>query len=316
MFTNVLKNLFTDEQKLSTLPNFPNTKKLSIENQTIIHKFLSKYPPYSDFNFISLWGYNTEEDCTISQYKNNLIINLRDYLSNELTYTFIGYSNIEETIKIIFNQLSLENKKQAIKLVPEISILRIKNSQNYIINEDRDSFDYIYSLTNLSELKGAEMHKLKNYVNRFSLLYPQVEIRELNLNKSTVHSEIFNLFDEWAKSKNNTWHELKALKRTINYEKELKHLHSLGLYDKSRLIAFMILDTGNKEYSQSHFSKALYLQYQGIYSYLNHIAAIIMAKKGFKYFNFEQDLGIEGLRRAKEQMKPIFFLKKYTIYPR
>lgn len=41
--------------------------------------------------------------------------------------------------------------------------------------------------------------------------------------------------------------------------------------------------------------------------------ATIFVSKGIKYLNLEQDIGIEGLRKGKENWRQIGFLKKFTI---
>ena len=50
----------------------------------------------------------------------------------------------------------------------------------------------------------------------------------------------------------------------------------------------------------------------GIYQLLcNEFATIVC--KGYKYLNREEDLGIEGLRRAKTSYEPLYMLKKFIV---
>lgn len=37
------------------IPKFPEFKKLELSNKEEIENFTSKFPPYSDFNFVSMW---------------------------------------------------------------------------------------------------------------------------------------------------------------------------------------------------------------------------------------------------------------------
>ena len=47
-----------------------------------------------------------------------------------------------------------------------------------------------------------------------------------------------------------------------------------------------------------------------------YATALHLEKRGVKYFNIEQDLGIDGLRKWKTSYQPVFFLKKYKITPK
>lgn len=299
--------------KFEDLPEFPEMRKLALEDEALINSFNSTLPPYSDFNFISMWGYNTEDDFFISRFGNNLIFRLRDYLTNKPFYTFIGRENIYETIESIFSEQVVEGVNLEIKLAGECVIENLEDDVKYIIEEDRDNFDYIYSVQTLSELKGSAMHKIKNFVNRFKALYPAVKTSLLNITLEETKGEILTLFDEWAKNKNESEHEKIALNRTLRDAERLENIYALGLYDAGKLAAFMIFEIEVKDYAQSHFAKALPLNYKGIYPFLYNETAVFLSGRGVKYFNLEQDMGIEGLRRTKEQLKPIFYLKKYKI---
>ena|SRR2546425_11671494 len=84
-----------------------------------------------------------------------------------------------------------------------------------------------------------------------------------------------------------------------------------GLFDGSRLIGFSIQEQVHNGYVIGHFGKAA-KNYVGLNQFLENECAKICAQ-GSTYLNNEQDLGIEGLRRAKSLWRPLFFLKKYTI---
>ena len=40
------------------LPEFPQFKKLELSDKEEVEKFTSKFPPYSDFNFVSMWSWD------------------------------------------------------------------------------------------------------------------------------------------------------------------------------------------------------------------------------------------------------------------
>ena len=51
---------------------------------------------------------------------------------------------------------------------------------------------------------------------------------------------------------------------------------------------------------------------QGLYPFINQ-QFLVNAWQGAKYVNREQDLGIEGLRKAKLSYNPVHFIEKFTV---
>ena len=58
-----------------------------------------------------------------------------------------------------------------------------------------------------------------------------------------------------------------------------------------------------------HFEKAV-SEYKGLWQFVNQAFASILPDK-YETVNREQDLGNEGLRKAKLSYKPVGFVKKY-----
>ena len=50
-----------------------------------------------------------------------------------------------------------------------------------------------------------------------------------------------------------------------------------------------------------------------VFDPVRELQLVCSAKCGYKYVNMEQDLGIDGLRRAKRSYHPAFMIKKYTL---
>jgi hypothetical protein len=59
-----------------------------------------------------------------------------------------------------------------------------------------------------------------------------------------------------------------------------------------------------------HVEKA-FQDYRGAYQFINREFVKKIAP-GYKYVNREDDIGDEGLRKAKESYYPIFMLEKFT----
>lgn len=298
------------------IPNFPKFKKLELTDKEEVEKITSKFPGYSDYNFVSLWSYNIEDDIIISILNNNLVVRFRDYITNESFYSFLGNTKVLETIETLLSQSIKEGLTPQLKLVPEHNLLTEELLNGKLsITEDKDNHDYVLSISEYSSLQTANYYKHRKLINRLYRKNPDLDIKELNLLDATDKEKLLELFFQWEKDKNKnrdeTDHELKAIQRTINYAETL-NLIVLGVYSNKNLVGILIADKNHSEYIESHF-----LKYRQNYTGINHLLHHLLAKHNQgeikKFINIEQDLGIEGLRFAKESTRPVHYLKKYII---
>ncbi len=296
------------------IPKFPKFIKFSFGHKSHIEKHILKYPPYSDFNFTSLFSWGGEETY-LSELNDNLVIKFRDYITNESFYTFIGINNVNQTIRILLEE-SIKNKLHPrLKLIPEV-VLKAdpKLLEEFDIEEDRDNFDYIYLLEEAKDFKGNKHRDKRNFINRFKRLYESSH-KLLDLSDPKIQKEMLNLFYHWQKLKGrekaDVENELLAIQKILKFAKDLR-LIVVGLYVGKKLVGFSINEVLEDGYAMNLFEKAD-TNYQGIFPYLRHISAVYLLELGSKFLSHEQDLGIEGLRKSKMSYNPHFFLKKYTI---
>lgn len=302
--------------KIQHLLEFPIFKKIELADKKEINAIVNTYEPYSDFNFTSLWSYNTHNDFSVSVLNNNLVIKFTNYFNAIPFYSYLGNNNPMETINILLEQAKKENIDYKLKLIPEINIASNPELyKEFNIIEDRDNYDYILSVDELNSLETSKYSHHRKHQNAFHKTYPDAKIVALDLKVISTKNEIINLFERWeqlkGKQRKDTKHELIALRRILQYT-EFLDLLSLGVYINNELVGFSIVDLGNYPYAQSHFSKAN-PQYNGLRYILHHTLAKELYKREYKFINIEQDLGIPGLRFSKEQARPVHFLKKYTI---
>ncbi len=296
------------------IANFPNFKKLELSDKEIIDRITSQYPPYSDYNFASLWSYNTENDAKFSFIDNNLVIQFRDYITNDPFLSFLGNSNISETIKKLLNYAKNQSLSQKLKLIPDAIINADESILNmFDVKEDRDNFDYIYDLEVIKLLEGPLYSNKRNKISKFVREYPEASITLLDLSNQSSTDFILKVFAAWETSqeKTDTFHERKALCRLLE-QNQIFNLRCICITIKSEIKAFSIAEILPNHFSVIHFSKAD-TSYTGIFEYLYKNVAQKLWEEGCHFLNREQDLGIENLRESKRSWNHIGFLKKYTI---
>lgn len=300
---------------MGDFPSFPVFAKLEINHKTAFYKFTKNFPPFSDYNFVSIWSYDVEEDTQVSILNTNLVIRLRDYITNEPTYSYFGHNKPLETVQELFGYMEGIGAKPVLKLIPEINFIHHKKliHEKFNVSEDRDSFDYIYSLEHLSKLPGKSYNSKRNKINRFLREYTKISVRLIDLKKRDNDNHILYVFSHWGGNREteDTSHELKALNRLLKYASYL-NLVCTGVYINEKLEGFTIVEPIANKFAVAHFTKADPKK-NGIFEFLYKSMADELLKKGLFFFNREQDLGIEGLRAAKLSWRPIKFLKKYTI---
>ena len=296
------------------IPQFPVFKDLKIEDKEEIEKITKLYPPYSDFNFTSLWSWDVESQVKISILNGNLIIRFSDYITNDLFYSFIGSENIENTVAKLLDLSEKEGLNIRLNLIPEESVQKL-SSPSFNLEEDRDNFDYIYTLEKIIKYDGNRLRSRRNLFNRFKNKYISETII-INPSDIYLREMIYGVFRLWAENKKlspeETKNELLAINRVLNLSLSDRNIVIVGLLDGKKMIGFVINELVHNDTAILHFEKADE-NYIGVYSYLMSENARILHGLNRTLLNYEQDLGIPGLRLGKKAYRPLYFLKKYRL---
>ncbi len=301
------------------IPSFPEFKKMKLEDRKEIEKYTSAYPPFSDFNFISLWVYDTEDDIIVSYLNKNLVIRLRDYVTNKHIYSFLGIHKTIETADILSQWSHKHHAISSLKLIPEPVVTADPDMANHFnVQEDPDSYDYVLSTSQLSRLEGSKYKSKRKLVNAFNKKYPHHTVKEIDIKDLKIQKEVMELFNTWGaikkKSTDDILHELVAIKRLLKHADQFK-LITVGIYIDEKLIGFSIVELVHNSYAVNHFMK-MDNTFIGISETIDKVTAQKLHDKGYIHFNIEQDLGIPGLKKSKTLCRPIHFLKKYIISPK
>lgn len=297
------------------IPRFPSFKNLELTDKLDIEKFTKDFPPYSDFNFTSLWCWDTRSQIQISELHNNLVVKFTDYLTGEPFYSFIGINLVNKTITDLFQLANKEGIIMKMKLIPEETI-KLVDKFSFNIIEDRDNFDYILSTKDLSTYKGNKFGPKRNFVNRFKRNYLSTT-KMLDLSNFGIQSQIKENCAIWALQKElnkmDFEHEFIAISRTFSLNQT--EIIAVGIFIEERLVAFSINEKLNHNYSILHFEKGYIDSYIGLFPFLMQETSRILSEAGRDLLNYEQDMGLIGLRQSKVSYNPTQYLKQYIITP-
>lgn len=294
------------------IPQFPELKKLELSDKKDVDTFTSRFPPYADFNFSNMWAWDLKEEMRLSILNNNLVVKFTDYINGQPFFSFLGNNMVNETARelIVFSEKNY--KTNILKLVPEI-IINFLDKSEFDATSDIDSNDYIYSVKHLINMDNWKGHSSSKSIRQFIKLYPDHVVKICSI-REILKDEYIDMFERWAKSKGieeySEFKEYQAFKRFLEIEDD--NVKVVSLYKNSLLLGFTMFEICSNEYVISHFSKTD-TAYNGVNDFLNWEEAKILDKQGVQYFNWEQDLGIPGLRKSKEKYKPDFFLNKFLV---
>jgi uncharacterized protein len=285
---------------------FPEFKKLEISDRETIEAFTEKYPPYSDFSVLSMLSWNAADDNAFSVLHNNLVIKLKDYLGDGYNYSFIGTENPNESLEELFKITDV------IGFVPEF-VAETVDKKKYLVEEDRDSFDYIIDIGGLSGLSGGTYKSLRRSIREFTGKFSGYTVRELDLRRDK--RLILDLTKLWCSlkdfDKEKTDEDVETVEKFIKYSKGF-NVFSFGLFVSGSLIAFTLNELKGTDWAMGHFGKSDN-RYNNSSFVMEHETAKKLWEMGYRHINLQQDTGLLGLREAKSALKPAYYLKKYTI---
>ena len=244
------------------------------------------------------------------------MVKFLDYEGKHHFYSFLGKNKIIETIKTLISQAKKNKIDQSLRLIPQMVIDSEKKISNFfMIKEDHNNHDYIVSADEIAKLDPIIFKRKKYLVDRFKRKYPNYYIKILDLKNKKIQKQLIELFLTWEKksghTRKETENELKAINRLLNHLDYL-NIYCIGIYLGNKLVAFNTFELTHNKYGISSFQKAD-KTLTGIYAILTHEAAKHLHSLNCEFINFEQDLGIEGLRLSKSLWKPKHYLKKYII---
>lgn len=302
------------------IPLFPNFILLSEAPVEEIQSFVGAFEPYSDFNFLSLFGWDTDENTRVSMLNGNLVISRKEYTGENSFLSFIGTNNLSKTIHILMNYAkNATDMLHELQLIPESS-LPTEPLEGLVAVEDRDNFDYILSSEESHSKEGQRYANQRKNLNKFERNYGEgIKTELVDLKNQEIQKEIMELVDAWkgfgTDGSSTAQDEKTAISRLFSYIDMLnKHceIRCLGVFYNDKLVAFCIFELLPNGWGVTHYGKASQ-ELRSLYEYLMSETLGYLLMRGRKWINYEQDLGIPGLRASKESQHPHHFLKKYII---
>ena len=310
--------MMSERTILDLVEDVPRMRELVLEDAELFSSWMRAHGvDASDITFTNLFLWRGARPVRVARSGGFLVIVRTDLPGGARLLTPVGRGDLAAVVRSLPGLLAgglgnetAAREPAAVERVPE-RLARELESRGFKAEEDRDNFDYVYRVSDLAELKGRRYDGKRNQVRHCLDAHEcsYEPIREETL------LDCLRLEEVWCDTRHcensaELWGEFRAIREAF------MHFQQLGLFGGAVRIegtvrAFAIAERMDGETALVHFEKADPVV-PGLYQVVNQWFCR-NALDGFTWVNREQDLGIEGLRRAKMNYHPERFVKKFTI---
>ena len=181
-------------------------------------------------------------------------------------------------------------------------------ADRYQIKENRDAFDYLYLQSDLAALAGKKYHSKRNHIHAFEkrFAWEFCPITEENTD------QVLRCAEKWYAENEDRLDRYMRCEatgiRTMLENREALGISGGVIFADSQVVAFTMGSPVNSEVFDIHIEKAL-ADYAECYTLINREFAKTLS--AYRYINREDDMGLEGLRKAKLSYHPALLLPKH-----
>lgn len=289
-------------------------KALTLEDKKLFdsyikpHKFLT-----CEYSFTTLYIWRKALDITYCIYKDALIIKKNSVDTGYFFMQPLGYKdeNLHEILEVLIEYKIANNMEYLFRNIEEPFLEKLRKiyKEKFIYGIEDNNFDYIYESEKLRTLPGRKLSRKRNHYSKFVNSY---NYRVEDVTKENT-LECIETSKEWCVANGCTGflsYELESIMDMLNNRESLDFF-GMVVYVDNKICAFTIGEKANEDMAIIHIEKA-FSSINGLYTFINKTFAETYFKD-VKFINREDDMGLEGLRKAKESYYPYKLEYKHTV---
>jgi len=301
-------------QQKAMAPEFPQFKPIQLEDRDYIQGIFWKYQPQtSEFSFTNLFIWRSYYGIQWSMYQDWLIILCTAYTNDFYALQPIGPPSRLEVTLMILQWLKKEKgeKEPRIELADQRLVSEIEGGTELLIEPIRDHFDYVYRSEDLIYLEGRKYHAKRNYIKRFlnSCSFTYISLADEHIESCLEVSDNWYKLHPYQEDLNLSG-ERDAIREVLIHFRDLK-IQGGVILSGAKVEAFTLGELLNEQTMVVHIEKAN-PEIPGLYAMINQ-QFCERCWQNVPYINREQDLGKEGLRKAKLSYYPDHLVDKFMI---
>lgn len=224
-----------------------------------------------------------------------------------------GAGDKAQAAEALCRDLAREGHAPSLQRVGEALARELETTGRFAMSFDRDNSDYVYLASELAELPGRRFHRKKNhfnkFLNKFAFSYQPLE--------AELVRQVLDMQETWCRLRDcvqdpGLASEDRAIYEALTHYEHLDYSGGVILIE-GRVEAFSLGEPLSPDTAVIHIEKGN-PEFDGIYAAINKLF-VAKAWAKMTYINREQDLGLSGLRQAKESYQPDHLVNKYVVTP-
>ncbi|HHW46594.1 MAG TPA: DUF2156 domain-containing protein [Clostridiales bacterium] len=281
---------------------------ISLKDREVFEKYV-KDMENSSYNFTNMFMWAGNDNVTYAVTNDCLVLRYK-FGKNPASVSYpVGQGDKQKAIFEIYKYFESSNMQMKFKAMTPDMVAELEGMfpGKFDFKFDRDNSDYVYLVQELIELKGKKFHSKKNHLNQFVS----------NYNYSYEHytkelaDECKRAFSSWMNEKSDPDELTLARAATFKLIDNFDQLPVKGCVVRvdGKIAACSIGEQITPDMVLIHVEFAN-PEYKGIFNFINQ-QFLKNEWSQFKYVNREEDMGLPGLRRAKESYRPVRLVEKY-----
>lgn len=291
-----------------------NFRPITLQDRALVQRYVAKSRRQNcDLSFSNLYSWQFLYDTEIAEESDFLFFRFK--YDGALNYMFpVGEGSICQAVQLMKEDAVSQGSKvrmMGVCTYVKETIEQECTTGRFEFETTRDRWDYIYLRESLATLSGKKLQPKRNHVNKFKATYPNYEYRPLT---PQLVEECLALERQWLGMKEgehdtSMQSEYQSLTNALTHFEELDLLGGV-LYVDGQIVAFTFGNPINANTFDICVEKAN-REITGAYAMINQLFVQHIPEQ-YTFINREEDLGIEGLRKAKLSYYPHILLEKHS----
>ncbi len=290
----------------------PRYRKLSMDCKPVFEKLAQQYPQrVAGYTFAELFSWNAVYSYEWSSAEDGTVFITctpegetgRHFLQPLGTFGADAQASFLHQIKMSPQPMKIFG------VTPEFMEAHKDFVAKFTVENDPGLANYVYSTESLATLAGKAYAKKRNQIAQARALYEWTAEALTGANAADCLA-ILDSLDQT----HNWGNEKPAMYAALENFAALE-LDGTLLRSEGKPVAFAVFDQLTPDTSVVLFEKALD-DYKGLYQVINQETAKMIAAHGTPLINREEDMGLPGLRHAKQSYNPVEVVPAYTLLPK
>lgn len=268
-----------------------------------------------EFNFVSGYLWNKEYKLRVAIFDDTLI---KAYFRDDTRvwgYCMPGGKNVRGAVEAVFQDASERGQTAQFAYMSMAERVKLETlfPDRFTYEREPENQDYIYTSRDLATLAGKKFHAKRNHISKFYRTYADNSCFQ-TLDEHNL-PDAMRVMELWCEENgiNPKEHGEYAVFKTACDNFEFLHMHGAVLYVDRKPVAMTMGSEISPKCFDVNFEKAL-REYDGVYAVINNEFAKTLTK--YEYINREEDLGLEGLRKAKLSYNPAIIYDRFSATPK